>query len=142
MKRLIVAFGNSLRKDDGISFILIDMLKNELRDTDFISNSQILPEDLLHYADYNKVYFVDADLSIGEGRVVVENIDDLVDKSSYYHGLNISDLYRVGIKLGIIKGEWYLITIGVKDVGYGENISSELIYSLKSIKSTLINILH
>jgi len=29
MKRLIVAFGNSLRKDDGISFVLIDYIKNE-----------------------------------------------------------------------------------------------------------------
>jgi len=88
------------------------------------------------------VYFVDADLSIEEGRIVVRNIDDLVDKSPDYHGINISDLYRVGIKLGIIKGDWYLISIGVKDVGYGENISTELIYSLKNIKSTLIDILN
>jgi len=41
------------------------------------------------------VYFVDADLSIEEGRIVVRNIDDLVDKSPDYHGINISDLYRV-----------------------------------------------
>lgn len=142
MKRLVVAFGNSLRKDDGISFILLDMLKNELKNTDFISKFQILPEDLIFYAGYNKVYFVDADLSIEEGRVVVGNVDDLVDKSPDYHGINISDLYQLGIKLGIIKGSWYIISIGVKDLGYGENISTGLTYSLKNIKSTLIDILN
>lgn len=118
----------------------MDFIKKDLCDFDSICLLQILPEDLLDFSKYNNIFIVDADETVEKGEVFLKDISEIDGEGSLLHGIDLIDLYQLGLKTGYIKGKWYIVAIGAKNFQFREELSDELRENLTKIASKVIEI--
>lgn len=136
---LIVGFGNTLRRDDGIGPAVIAHLRN------IETNSNITMLDggtdgfaLIDYAkEYEKVIIIDAvnmDLPPGEIRVFTpeEAIINIKTDSLSTHGFGLAEVLKLldGLEL---KHDLKIIGIQPEDISFGEGLSLEVMDKVSEI---------
>lgn len=131
-KIAVIGLGNTLRKDDGIGLIILELLKKS-RQKDNIDylNYGTASIDLVHkISDYNKVLLIDginAKLSPGDLKIFELNEIDYNVKEDPIstHEINLTGLFELCKKINI-KTKIYVAGIQVEDTSYKEGLSALL----------------
>jgi len=133
---LIVGFGNTLRRDDGVGVCAAELLAADprlaTRPVEVRAAYQLLPEMALDMGSVSVVIFVDADLRGLPGSVEVRPIvadaprsdaDARAEPGASSHHVGGGELVALAAELTGHRPEAVAIGIGVADTGLGEGLS-------------------
>jgi hydrogenase maturation protease len=109
IKLLVLGIGNPILGDDGIGPRIVEDLKPEFRDVDFLSSYICCIELLEQIQKYNHLLIVDATISTEKdpGAIAQYTIDNYQDTLHLdnYHDVSLKELILLGQKLGYIMPE-------------------------------------
>lgn len=138
-KVAVVGIGNTLRRDDGIGIVVLEFLtkfhkKKGIDYFDFGSASF----DLINYIQsYDAVILIDAikaDLPLGELKIA--ELDKIICFANTHvestHGFDLKNVFEI-CKTMEIKTKVFVAGISVKDVSYGEKLSTKLDVKVEDI---------
>ncbi len=116
---LLLALGNTLRRDDGVAARVVQLLPSCASRCVV----QLTPELASDIATASSVVFVDADSTRGEVRL--ERISEGSEPRGLTHDLSPGALLRMARVLYGFAGEGWLCRIPVRDLSVGEGLSDE-----------------
>ncbi len=124
---LLIAYGNPLRRDDGVGWLVAESLRPEFSDSTLtiITSCQVLPEMVTAVSEAAYVFFVDAGMNLLPGDWHEEPLVPVLDAtaSSMTHHLTPGQLLAMSwILYGTAPTAW-MITIGGADFALGEGLS-------------------
>jgi len=117
---LVIAIGNTLRRDDGVAHHVSDLL-NVHPDVETRAVLQLAPEMAEEMARYDTVIFVDADVSAKE--LLIEPVDAKPSLSGLTHVSRPSEIVALAQALFGFSGEAYACRIPVSQLSEGEELS-------------------
>lgn len=125
---LIIAYGNPLRRDDGVAWLIAETLRPEYPDSavSILTEHQVLPEMAAAISEASSVFFVDAGVTLPPGVWREDSLSPETDGSlsSLTHHLTPGQLLTMSSLLyGSLPAAW-MITIGAEDFALGEGLSS------------------
>lgn len=122
--KLLIGYGNTLRRDDGVGWQIASQLAPELdpEQVHIIQVHQLMPEIAANIAESDAVIFVDASI---EGEPGSLRVLDLSPSASLpeAHALGPADLLTVSQNLYERRPPAYLLTITGQDFELGEGLS-------------------
>jgi hydrogenase maturation protease len=145
-KPLIIGIGNSGRQDDGLGWKFVEEIENKFPSHfDFEFRYQLQVEDAELIAQYNKVIFVDADLTQHEMGYKLELLNPISSDSYTSHELSPTSVlaltqtiykkfpncYTLGIS-----GKLFQLKIGLTNTGKA-NLKKSIQYFEKEIISSI-----
>jgi hydrogenase maturation protease len=116
MPALVIAIGNRLRRDDGVSACVRTPPGVERRDV-----LQLTPEMAEEMASYDAVIFVDADVTTTQLRI--EPLDPAPAPSPLTHVLRPATVVALARTLFGFSGDAFICRIPVSDLSEGEGLS-------------------
>jgi len=117
MRTLLIAAGNSLRRDDGVALAVLEML-----DAESLAVFQLTPEVAADLAGYDTVIFIDADT--GAAELKIEPMDESRSPSgAFTHVSAPSEIVTLARSLYGFEGRALVCRIPVKDLSHGEGLS-------------------
>lgn len=119
MNRLVIASGNTLRRDDGVAHRTLELLDGVQKRSELQLNPE-LAEDV---AGFDQVIFLDADAGGNAPRIVP--IDLSQSRAPFTHHSAAEEIVRLARSLYGFNGTAWLCRIPAKDFGYGEGLSPE-----------------
>jgi hydrogenase maturation protease len=146
--KTIIGIGNQFRNDDAIGLKMIDLLELEKQklnavlhkiNTDIFSIDEIILSSDNSSNETKQVLFIDALLNeqLPAGSIVtmvyVSSQDQQAEwkSASSTHEIGVLEYLSLLTKMNKTLPEIFLMGIVVKDIGYGENISQEVLKSMK-----------
>ena len=129
--RLVLAYGNPSRGDDGVAWRVAEALGGEA-DVEVRCTHQLLPELAVHVGEADGVLFVDAAVGEAPGQVAVCDVTPHPEESAFGHILRPAGLLDLTRRLGGEAPPAMLLTVTVQDVGFGLGLSAEVERSLEA----------
>ena len=123
MRTLLVAIGNTIRRDDGVAHRVVELL-GPLPATECVTTMQLTPELAEEIAAYGRVIFIDADIDPGEARLE-ELPEGMAARSALGHALSPVALIFLSRKLFGFTGQALLCRVPGHDFAEGESLSPE-----------------
>jgi len=121
MRAVLIALGNTLRRDDGVAHRAIELL-GPVRGATVIDRIQLSPEIAEDIAEAGTVVFIDADLEAGETRI--EPVAGPVARSSpLAHSVSPEEVLELSRRLFGFTGQAWLCRIPAQDFSAGEGLS-------------------
>jgi hydrogenase maturation protease len=128
----VIALGNSLRGDDGIGSMVLDLLRQQVNNSDVLlldtgSDPFTLLEQLIQP---EPVLIIDcARMGRQPGDVVKFRIDQSnlawADEAISLHGFSLAEVYQMAQKLGPVAG-CQIIGVEPKSIAFNQKISPEV----------------
>ncbi len=115
MRTLLIAVGNVLRRDDGAAHRALKLLGGTR------SVMQLTPEMAPEIAPYDRVFFLDADVSAGEPRI--ERVTPDAGAGPLAHSHTPAQIVQLAEQLYGFHGAAFLCRIPGVDFGMGESLS-------------------
>jgi hydrogenase maturation protease len=116
MRTLLIAIGNTLRRDDGGAHRALELLGGGR------AVMQLTPEIASEIGTFDRVLFLDADAEPGEPRIERVNAKPA---GSFTHQVTPATLVHLAEHLYGFRGEAFLCRIPGMDFGIGEGLSPE-----------------
>lgn len=122
--KLLIGYGNTMRQDDGIGWLIADHLAPQYDDTDVtvIQAHQLMPEIASSMADADRVIFVDASIEGVAGEIQVQQLQPAVELGDA-HALTPSQILRLTEYLYGQCPTTYLVTITGAWFDLGDTLS-------------------
>lgn len=120
MQAALIAIGNSLRRDDGVAHRVLALV-GPLADVLTRDVMQLMPELAMEFALAEKVFFIDADTTVGKPHV--EAIPASVRSQSLAHSLLPEAVVALSRKLYGFHGQAYLCRVPGADFSMGETLT-------------------
>jgi hydrogenase maturation protease len=127
---LVIGYGNTLRRDDGVGVRVVDLLRADPRfaDVDLLTVHQLAPELALDAGAASFVIFVDADVTADPGAIRVQPLTSTADAATAEpgassHHVGAPDLLALARELTGAAPEAVAVGIGAGDLGLGEELS-------------------
>jgi Ni,Fe-hydrogenase maturation factor len=117
---LVIAIGNTLRRDDGIAHHVSGLLTART-DVETRAVLQLTPEMAHEITRYDTVVFMDADVSAEQ--LLVEPVDAKPSLSGLTHVSRPSEIVALARALFGFSGEAFLCRIPMSDLSEGERLS-------------------
>ncbi|HTU01498.1 MAG TPA: hydrogenase maturation protease [Candidatus Sulfotelmatobacter sp.] len=140
-RALVVGYGNSYRRDDGVGRAVVNALRGELgqpdlgplddgfaelgRDVDSVLAHQLVPEFAEMLAPYGLVVFVDAAVGEGAEPLRVEVLAPRPHTSSVSHHLHPATLLDLAGQINGRTPRGLLLSLEGHDFDFGEGLSPE-----------------
>jgi hydrogenase maturation protease len=142
MKTLVIGYGNSLRGDDGVGYVVAERVAGwNLPEMRSIAVHQLTPELAAEIAEVDRVFFVDACLdSNGKSPPRIESLPStsVASPTSSDHAWSPSLLIHLAKTLYDTEPVAYQILIPARQFNYGETLSETAIeglaWSLKTLE--------
>ncbi len=133
MTTLLIAIGNTLRRDDGVAHRVLELLTPLPANVTGRGVHQLTPELAEEFARFDQVVFLDALVAEGQhvrdeptGSPPLEPITAAPDSpSGLGHTLSPAALAAVAARLFSFTGKAWLLPIPAYDFGLGEGLSPE-----------------
>jgi hydrogenase maturation protease len=129
MRSLIVGYGNPLRGDDAVGWVVATQLFQELGggDCDVRTLHQLLPELADDLGHFDIVVFVDASATEPPGTVRVRELTPpcTAQSESFTHHFDAAKLLALCRSLWGRSPQAFLVTIGGADFGFSETLSPQ-----------------
>ncbi len=116
---LAIASGNTLRRDDGVAHHALSLLEG----IEKLAVLQLYPELSHEIAQFDAVFFLDADASGGAPRI--EPVGHSPLRAPLSHGSSAEEIVLLARSLYGFTGSAWLCRIPVDDFDYGEGLSLE-----------------
>lgn len=146
MKILVIGYGNHLRRDDGLGWLVARTLQDEVdRDNvEILAEFQLFPEMAYTISHADLVVFVDA--SLGEVPGTITRVDIGVDSDfpasdAFLHNFNPAHLLLAAQKLYQKEPRAILFTVTGANFDFGEVLSEPVQAALPALLSELRAIL-
>lgn len=133
---LVIGFGNTLRRDDGVGAVAAELLADDPRlsgnDVEVQARYQLLPEMALDIGAASLVVFIDADLRALPGSIEIRPIeadaprsdaDARAEPGASSHHIGGGELVALAVELGSHRPEAVEIGIGIADIEFGEGLT-------------------
>lgn len=122
--RLLIGYGNTLRRDDGVGRSIVDRLTPLYAGTDVscITTPQLLPEVAALVAQAQRVVFVDASIEGQAGTVRVDEVRPL-DYLEEAHAFTAPGILYLANLLYLASPPAHLVTVTGADFDLGETLS-------------------
>jgi len=123
---LVIGYGNPLRGDDGVGRTVAEaVLAGELEGCDVVNVQALLPELAERVARSSRAVFVDARIGPTPGRISTDAIMPTdADATWQGHALGPGAVVRLAGQLYGWKGDAWLVSIEVTELGYGTGLSA------------------
>jgi len=115
MRTLLIAIGNVFRRDDGAAHRALELLGGTR------SLMQLTPEIASEIAEYDRVFFLDADLNAGAPRIEPVVADAGIGPLA--HSLTPAQIVRLAEQIYGFQGAAFLCRIPGVDFDIGEGLS-------------------
>ena len=124
---LVIGFGNPLRSDDGVGWIVAQELEKELsgKDVKVVAAHQLLPEMAEEISRVERVVFVDAAES-GESGTIAEKFIEPASATLDTHELSPAAVLRLAKELYGKVPQAHLLTIAGESFETGDQISASV----------------
>ena len=145
MKTLILALGNPILSDDGVSWKIVDLLPDDLPDVDIIKSSAATMDIIPHLAGYDRLIIIDAiQLNTAPpGTVHCFSLADFTDtiRHSSPHDINFATALQMAIEWGYaIPEDIRIYGIEVKELlQFSESCTPEVTDKLSEIVEQISN---
>jgi hydrogenase maturation protease len=123
MRTLVIAIGNTLRRDDGAAHRVVELLGTPGPDVTLLGVHQLAPEIAADTAGWDRIVFVDADVDPGEPRLERLACDRPVC-GSFGHAMSPDEVAWMARRLYGFAGEVWLCRIPGFDFTGGEGLSA------------------
>jgi Ni,Fe-hydrogenase maturation factor len=154
MDTLVIAIGNSLRRDDGVAHRVLDLLGDCPATGRAVL--QLTPEMCEEIADYERVIFIDADSGGSDLNVLDANragdsssrprlepvVTNTTACSPLGHSFAAAEIVALSRSLYDFVGEAFLCHIPVRDFSQGEGLTPQAETSAQEAAGLLREILH
>jgi hydrogenase maturation protease len=127
---LVIGYGNTLRRDDGVGVCAAELLRADPRfaEVDVLAVHQLTPELALDIGAASLVVFVDADVSAEPGAVHLQPLGSALEAAeaepgASSHHVGTAELLALAGELTGAVPEAVAIVIGVADLQLGEGLS-------------------
>lgn len=123
---LVVGYGNPLRSDDGIGWVIAGRLATDPRfaGTDVLQRHQLTPELALDISRADLVVLVDARSGAPAGSVSIERVDPAVATgTTWSHHLSPASLVALAGELYGHAATVHVVSVGVGSLEVGEGLS-------------------
>ncbi len=143
MKRpLIIAYGNSLRQDDGLALRAAQLLEQALPpgSATILAARQLTPEFAAELDGVPLVIFLDASLDLESGAVVAKRVS-LQKQTAWSHELSPGQLTGLAGALTGAAPPAFEVMGGVSQVGFGEDLTRAGEQSAERVAEAALEIL-
>jgi hydrogenase maturation protease len=137
---LVIGYGNTLRRDDGVGVCAAELLRADPRcaEVDVLAVHQLTPELALDIAAASLVVFVDADISAEPGAVLLQPLGSALEAAesepgASSHHVGTAELLALARELTGALPEAVGIAIGVADVELGEGLTPSVEAALPQV---------
>lgn len=149
---LVIGFGNTLRRDDGVGVVAAERMAEDARfaDVEVRAAYQLLPEMALDVAACSLVVFVDADLRGLPGSIEVRRLDGRAPRSdadarpepgASSHHVGGGQLVALAAELTGHQPEAREVGIGVADVELGEGLSAPVEAAVPRVLEAILGVI-
>ncbi len=135
-KTLVIGYGNPLRGDDGIGWVLANRLMT-VEGITAVSAHQLLPELIDQIAEADHVIFVDATVQGKPGDIVVREIFPDTMGLATSHGMEPVVMLAYVEHLYGRSPQAHLVTITGEDFGYKENLSPLIASKIDEVQTKI-----
>jgi hydrogenase maturation protease len=124
---LLIGYGNDLRRDDGLGPAVVRAFSGR-PGLEVIEAHQLLPEHIEAAAAATMVILVDAAVDIAPGEVRSQRVEPTAGEGPLFdlHELDAAGLITAASTVYGRAPEAWLVTVGVADVKFGEELSPEV----------------
>lgn len=139
-KTWIIGYGNPLRTDDGIGWVLAAELEKKfsLPDVEVQTSIQLGPEMSSRFREFQRIIFIDAAVKGNPGDISVVNwIEGKKHEQASTHEFDIADLVRFSELYQSDLPELFLFTVSGSDFSIGDSLSAVVRDKLPNILKTL-----
>ena len=149
---LVLGFGNTLRRDDGVGAVAAERMAADPRFTavEVRAAYQLLPEMALDIAERSLVVFVDADLRLAPGAIEVRRLpvdapasdaDARPEPGTSSHHVGGGELVALAQQLTGHRPDAVTVGIGVADLELGEGLSPTAEASLPRVLDLVVELI-
>lgn len=138
MKTLIIGYGSTLRRDDGVGYLIADQLQDALPEDSVIARQQLTPDlaDALSRSD--RVIFIDACAKSAPGEIKVVPVQPKGENwGAFVHEMSPEVLLDCVKELYGKTPSALLITIGGESFEIGEGLTAPVAAALSKIVADL-----
>lgn len=147
-RALVIGYGNTLRRDDGVGVRVTEMLAEDPRfgGVDVAAVHQLTPELALDIGDCAVVVFIDADTAGEPGEITVREVaisaprsdaDARAEPGASTHHVGAGELLALAEQLIGHRPAGFAVGIGVADLELGEGLSPVVEASLHEVVDTV-----
>ena len=143
MKPLVIAYGNPARCDDGFGWKFAESLRQMCRseEAEIIHCQQLVPELAEAISKYGVVIFVDARANGQAGTIDVQTIEPAAQNTSITHHFDPAALLALSATLYGASPETVVVTVGGKDFGHGDELSTEVALAMPAALALVRNVI-
>jgi hydrogenase maturation protease len=142
---LVIGYGNTLRRDDGVGVRAADLLQQDPRlgGVDVLAVHQLTPELALDIGVASLVVFIDADAAAEPGAVDVQPVTPsstqaTTGSGASSHHVGAAELLALAAALGGGSPSAWSVAIGVDDLGVGEGLSPAVEAALPEVLAAVV----
>lgn len=134
MTTLIIGYGSTLRRDDGVGFLVAEHLMDLLPEGSVIARQQLTPDLADDVSQAKRVIFIDACAKTAPGEIRTEEVRPAgEDWGAFVHEMS------PGVLLDCVKQVYekvpaaQLITIGGEDFAIGEGLTAPVAQAMQTV---------
>lgn len=142
-KVLIVGYGNPLRGDDGVGWVIAERLRRLLPPeiVTVQTHVQLVPELAVDLSKVDLVVFVDARAAEPFGAISCECVDPLLPSSAFSHHSTPNTLLAYAQQFFGKVPQAFLVSINGSDFGYREGLSPSVQASVPKAIEVISNLI-
>lgn len=141
---LVIAYGNRLRGDDAIGWVVADALRDDVRmeSVDVLAVHQLTPDLANEMTSASRVVFVDArlDPALAPGVVAVDIVLPAFDAGSMTHNVGAGTILSLGEALYGVHPPAVAVTVAINSVEPGADLSDAVGASVSQLVETVIRL--
>ena len=132
---LIVAYGNPLRSDDAVGWMVADDLRQRLSspEVEILQLTQLLPEVAEPLSNANTVIFVDASCEGEPGELHCRTVTPPPAKTQFSHQLSPAALLALASQLYGATPQAFCVTLTGQCFEHGEELSESVVSRLPAL---------
>lgn len=141
---LVIAYGNRLRGDDAVGWVVADALRDDVRmeSVDVLAVHQLTPDLANEMTTASRVVFVDArlDPAFAPGVVAVDTILPALDPGAMTHNIGAGTILSLAEALYGVHPPAVAVTVAIESVEPGADLSSAVSASVSQLVETVIRL--
>ena len=131
---MVVGYGNSLRRDDGVGVVAAQRLSEKLPTGSVIDCQQLMPELAETLADADIVVFIDASTASPPGRIAIIPLQsDDAAAEGFTHHFTPATLLALGERLYGRRPRAFLVSVCGQSFDLGEGLSDVVTAALPQV---------
>lgn len=141
---LVIAYGNRLRGDDAVGWVVADALRDDVRmdSVDVLAVHQLTPELANEVTSASRIVFVDAllDPALEPGVVTIESVKRDVQPASLTHHVEAGTILQLAEALFHVSPPAVVVSVAIASVEPGADLGTAVGASVSKLVETVVGL--